>query len=45
MQDLLVEDEKSTQEKRAEAERSVLSIYDFDPAVLSDSEKSSPIHL
>src|SRR3989304_2821068 len=37
-QDLLVEDEKSTQEKRAEAERSVLSIYDFDPAVLSDSE-------
>jgi putative nucleotidyltransferase with HDIG domain len=38
MQDLLVEDQKSTQEKRAEAERSVLSIYDFDPAVLSDSE-------
>jgi putative nucleotidyltransferase with HDIG domain len=38
MQDLLVEDEKSTQEKRAEAERSVLSIYDFDPAVLTDSE-------
>src|SRR4030043_357913 len=38
MQDLLVEDEKSTQEKRTEAERSVLSIYDFDPAVLSDSE-------
>src|SRR4030042_3425983 len=38
MQDLLVEDEKSTQEQRAEAERSVLSIYDFDPAVLSDSE-------
>ena len=37
-QDLLVEDEKSTQEKRAEAERSVLSIYDYDPAVLSDSE-------
>ena len=37
-QDLLVEDEKSTQEKRAEAERSVLSIYDFDPAVLSDCE-------
>ncbi len=37
-QDLLVEDAKSTQEKRAEAERSVLSIYDFDPAVLSDSE-------
>jgi putative nucleotidyltransferase with HDIG domain len=38
MQDLLVEDQKSTQEKRAEAERSVLSIYDFDPAVLSESE-------
>ena len=37
-QDLLVEDEKSTQEKRVEAERSVLSIYDYDPAVLSDSE-------
>jgi len=36
--DLLVEDEKSTQEKRAEAERSVLSIYDYDPAVLTDSE-------
>ncbi|MCJ7784511.1 MAG: hypothetical protein MUP41_11310, partial [Desulfobacterales bacterium] len=38
MQDLLVEDEKSTQEKRAEGERSVLSIYDYDPAVLTDSE-------
>ena len=37
--DLLVEDEKSTQEKRAEAERSVLSIYDYDPPVLTDSEK------
>jgi cyclic-di-AMP phosphodiesterase PgpH len=37
-QDLLVEDKKSTQEKRAEAERSVLSIYDYDPAILSDSE-------
>jgi putative nucleotidyltransferase with HDIG domain len=37
-QDLLVEDEKSTQEKRAEAERSVLSIYDYDPAVLGDAE-------
>jgi putative nucleotidyltransferase with HDIG domain len=36
--DLLVEDEKSTQEKRAEAERSVLSTYDYDPAVLTDSE-------
>jgi hypothetical protein len=37
-QDLLVEDEKSTQEKRAEAERSVLSIYDYDPAILGDAE-------
>jgi cyclic-di-AMP phosphodiesterase PgpH len=37
-QDLLVEDEKSTQEKRAEVERSVLSIYDYDPAVLGDAE-------
>ena len=37
-QDLLVEDEKSTQEKRADAERSVLSIYDYDPAVLRESE-------
>ena len=37
-QDLLVEDEKSTQEKRIEAERSVLSVYDYDPAVLTDAE-------
>ena len=37
-QDLLVEDEKSTQEKRTEAERSVLSIYDYDPMFLSDAE-------
>jgi putative nucleotidyltransferase with HDIG domain len=37
-QDLLVEDEKSTQEKRAEAERGVLSLYDYDSAVLSDAE-------
>jgi len=37
-QDLLIEDEKSTQEKRAEAERSVLSIYDYDPMVLRDAE-------
>ena len=37
-QDLLVEDEKSTQEKRAEAERGVLSLYDYDPAVFSDAE-------
>jgi len=38
-QDLLVEDEKSTQEKRIEAERSALSVYDYDPAVLNDAEK------
>ena len=37
-QDLLVEDEKSTQEKRIEAERSVLSIYDYDQSVLTDAE-------
>jgi len=37
-QDLLVEDEKSTQEKRAEVDRSVLSIYDYDPMFLSDAE-------
>jgi putative nucleotidyltransferase with HDIG domain len=37
-QDLLVEDEKSTQEKRAEAGRFVLSIYDYDPAVLGNAE-------
>ena len=37
-QDLLVEDQKSTQEKRAEAERAVLSIYDYDPGVLSETE-------
>ena len=34
----MVEDEKSTQEKRIEAERSVLSVYDYDPAVLTDAE-------
>jgi putative nucleotidyltransferase with HDIG domain len=38
IQDLLVEDEKSTQEKRIEAERSALSVYDYDPAVLIDEE-------
>jgi hypothetical protein len=37
-QDLLVEDEKSTQEKRLEAERSVLSVYDYDPGALRDAE-------
>ena len=37
-QDLLVEDEKSTQEKRIEAERSVLSVYDYDPGILNEAE-------
>jgi hypothetical protein len=37
-QDLLVEDKKSTQEKRLEAERSTLSVYDYDPAVLAEAE-------
>src|SRR3974390_3279794 len=32
-QDLLVADEKLTQEKRAEAESAVLSVYDYDPSV------------
>ena len=35
-QDLLIEDEKSTQEKRTEAERSVLSVYDYDPSALAE---------
>ncbi len=37
-QDLLVEDEKSTQEKRLEAEKSILSVYDYDPAVFAEAE-------
>ena len=37
-QDLLVEDEKSTQEKRIEAQRAVLSVYDYDPSVLTNAE-------
>ncbi len=37
-QDLLVEDEKSTYEKRLEAQRSVLPVYDYDPGVLTDAE-------
>ncbi len=41
-QDLLVEDEKSTQEKRIEAERSPLSVYDYDPAVLIGAENRVP---
>ncbi|MGA2514935.1 MAG: HDIG domain-containing metalloprotein [Thermodesulfobacteriota bacterium] len=38
-QDLLVEDEKLTQEKRTDAERSVLSVYDYDPFVFSDADQ------
>jgi len=38
-QDLLVEDEKLTQEKIIEAERSVLSVYDYDPFVFSDADQ------
>ena len=37
-QDLLIEDEKSTREKRIEASRSVLSVYDYDPGILIDAE-------
>jgi cyclic-di-AMP phosphodiesterase PgpH len=37
-QDLLVEDMKSTQEKRIDAEKSVLSIYDYDPTPLAEIE-------
>ncbi len=37
-QDLMVEDEKSTQEKRLEAERSLLPVYDYDMAVFTDTE-------
>jgi hypothetical protein len=37
-QDLLVEDQRSTQEKRAEAERYIFSVYDYDPGVLVDAE-------
>lgn len=35
-QELLVEDRRSTQEKRSEAERFVLSVYDYDPGILLD---------
>ena len=44
-QDLLVEDEKLTQEKRIEAERSVLSVYDYDPSVLQRCGPANPIRL
>jgi hypothetical protein len=37
-QDLLVEDAKSTQEKRLEAERSVLPVYDYDMGALRDAD-------
>ena len=37
-QDLLVEDERATQEKRLEAEKAVLSVYDYDPGVLKNAE-------
>jgi len=37
-QDILVEDRRSTQEKRGEAERSVFSIYDYDPNIWIDAE-------
>lgn len=37
--DLLVEDEKLTEEKRAEAEKSVFPVYDYDPTILSDAER------
>ena len=37
-QDLLVEDERSTQEKRRQAEHSVPSVYDYDPGVLMNAE-------
>jgi len=36
--DHLVEDQKSTQEKRLEAEKTVLSVYDYDPGVLTGLE-------
>ncbi len=37
-QDILVEDQRSTQEKRSEAERSVFSVYDYDPGIWVDAE-------
>jgi putative nucleotidyltransferase with HDIG domain len=37
-QDILVEDQISTQEKRGEAERSVFSVYDYDPGIWIDAE-------
>jgi len=37
-QDLLVEDQRSTYDKRADAERSIFSVYDYDPGILIDAE-------
>ncbi len=37
--DLLVEDQKSTEEKRREAEALVPSVYDYDPTVITDTER------
>ena len=37
-QDLLVEDERSTQDKRTEAGKGVLSVYDYDPGILKNAE-------
>jgi putative nucleotidyltransferase with HDIG domain len=37
-QDMLVEDQRSTQKKRTEAERSVFSVYDYDPEILIAAE-------
>jgi putative nucleotidyltransferase with HDIG domain len=37
--DLLVEDKRSTQEKRLEAEKAILSVYDYDPGVLTTIEQ------
>jgi cyclic-di-AMP phosphodiesterase PgpH len=36
--DYLVEDQKSTQEKRLAAEKTVLSVYDYDPGILTGLE-------
>lgn len=36
-QDLLVEDQRATQEKRIEAERSIFPVYDYDPEILMEA--------
>ncbi|RPJ10023.1 MAG: HDIG domain-containing protein, partial [Deltaproteobacteria bacterium] len=38
-QDLLVEDERSTLEKRVESEKAILSVYDWDPTALAEVEE------